>query len=309
MSDTVQGPAGPPDELAIPWIDVTMQQEIAWRDGDIVISVPVKSGTTWTMNIVHQLRTGGDADFADVYAEVRWLEFVPSPDANRDDLLAAFEALPRDRRRAFKSHSSPPDLPYLAPGTGPDVRYLVVMRNPDEAVASMRPFIAGHSDAWFDLWQVPKDEIVGPDLATFVEMLAAPMTGAIFGFLAEWWDLRGNDNVLFVHFNDLKLEHEATVRRIADFLGFEIRDDTLPAILEYTSFPWMKAHEDKFEGRTISEVRLLDSGAMIRKGRIGASAEDGVTPEMSAMIRDLGSRVVTDARALEWCYRGGPLPS
>ncbi len=225
-----------------------MQQEVAWRDGDIVISVPVKSGTTWTMNIVHQLRSGGDADFVDVYAEVRWLEFVPSPDARREELLAAFEDLPRERRRAFKSHSSPPDLPYVAPGTGPDVRYVVVMRNPDEAVASMRPFIAGHSDAWFDLWQIPKDDIVGPDLATFVEMMAAPMLGAIFGFVEAWWELRDNENVLFVHFNDLKLEQEATVRSIADFLGFDVADDAWPVILEYTSFPWMKAHEDKFEG-------------------------------------------------------------
>jgi hypothetical protein len=308
MSDTMQGPGGPPDELAIPWIDVTMQQQVAWRDGDIVISVPVKSGTTWTMNIVHQLRSGGDDDFVDVYAEVRWLEFVPSPTAVRDDLLAAFEQMPHDRRRAFKTHSAPPDLPYVAPGTGPDVRYVVVVRNPDEAVASMRPFIAGHSDAWFDLWQIPKDEIVAPDLESFVEMMAAPMMGAIFGFVAAWWELRDNDNVLFVHFNDLKLDQEATVRSIADFLGFDVADDAWPAILEYTSFAWMKEHEDKFEGRSISEVRLLDPGAMIRKGRIGASAEDGVTPEMSAMIRDVGSQVVTDPRALEWCYGGGPLP-
>jgi hypothetical protein len=309
MSDTMQETGGPPDELAIPWIDVTMQQEVAWRDGDVVISVPVKSGTTWMMNIVHQLRSGGDADFADVYAEVRWLEFVPSPDAARDDLLAAFEQMPHDRRRAFKSHSAPPDLPYIAAGTGPDVRYVVVMRNPDEAVASMRPFIAGHTDAWFDLWQIPKDEIVGPDLAAFVEMLASPMTNAIFGFAASWWPLRGKDNVLFVHFNDLKREPEATVRGVADFLGFQVGADAWPEIFEFTSFPWMKAHEDKFEGRSISTVRLLDPGAMIRKGQIGASADDGVTPEMSAMIRDLGRQVLSDPQALEWCYHGGPLPT
>jgi hypothetical protein len=306
----MQGAAGPPEELAIPWIDVTMQQEVRWRDGDIVISVPVKSGTTWMMNIVHQLRSGGDPDFADVYAEVRWLELVPSPDADRAELIAAFEAMPTDRRRAFKSHSAPPDLPYVAPGDGADVQYVVVMRNPDEAVASMRPFIAGHSDAWFDLWQIPKDDIVGPDLATFVEMLAAPMTGALFGFVASWWPLRHQDNVLLVHFNQLKLEPETTVRRVADFLGFEVADDAWPAILEFTSFPWMKAHEDKFEARTVSgPVQLLQPGAMIRKGQIGASAEDGVTPEMSARIRELGSAVLTDPDALEWCYRGGPLPA
>jgi aryl sulfotransferase len=55
-------PAGPP-----PWINETIQQGIQWRDGDIVVAVPPKSGTTWTMNIVHQLRSGGDALFADIY--------------------------------------------------------------------------------------------------------------------------------------------------------------------------------------------------------------------------------------------------
>ena len=38
--ESVAPPAGPP------WIQPQIQQEIKWRDGDIVISVPVKSGTT-----------------------------------------------------------------------------------------------------------------------------------------------------------------------------------------------------------------------------------------------------------------------
>ena len=62
------------------FISRSIQQQIAWRDGDIVISVPLKSGTTWMMNIVHQLRVGGDPDFVDIYAEVPWLELVPRPD-------------------------------------------------------------------------------------------------------------------------------------------------------------------------------------------------------------------------------------
>ena len=43
------------------------------------MSVPAKSGTTWMMNIVHQLRTGGDPGFKDIYIEVPWLEFVEGP--------------------------------------------------------------------------------------------------------------------------------------------------------------------------------------------------------------------------------------
>jgi aryl sulfotransferase len=296
-------PAGPP-----PWIDDTMQQRIQWRDGDIVVSVPPKSGTTWTMNIVHQLRTGGDPAFADIYVEVPWLEFVPTPDSAPDDLVAAFDRMPRDRRRAFKSHAGPPTLPYHRPGSGIDVRYIVVVRNPDEAVASFRPFIAAHSDAWFDLWQVPKDGIVGPDFETFFNGVGANMIGPwIFGLVGAWWPLRNEPNVLLVHYADLKRDHEGSIRRIRAFLDIEVPDASWPAILEYTSFAWMKEHEDKFEVRTVSTVPLLDPGAMIRKGQVGAAADDGVTPQISAAIAAIGRTILTDDAAFDWCYRGGAL--
>lgn len=298
-------PEGPP-----PWINDTMQQRIAWRDGDVVVSVPPKSGTTWTMNIVHQLRTGGDPDFADIYVEVPWLEFVPSPEASLDDLVAGFDAMAPGRRRAFKTHSAPPVIPFQAPGAGPDVRYVVVGRNPDEAVASFRPFIAAHSDAWFDLWGVPPEGIVGPDFETFFAGMGshalAPM---IFGFLAAWWPLRDEPNVKLVHYADLKREPEETIRAIADFLGFDVPEDRWPAILEYTSFGWMKQQEAKFEMRGAAPVPVLDPGAMIRKGEVGAASEDGITPQISEAIAAIGREMVPYPEALEWCYQGGPVPA
>ena len=66
---------------------------------------PAKSGTTWTMNIFHQLRTGGDPDFKDIYAEVPWLEFKERPDQPDEELLERWKQLPSPR--AFKSHSMP----------------------------------------------------------------------------------------------------------------------------------------------------------------------------------------------------------
>jgi aryl sulfotransferase len=300
--------AGPPTGLP-PWIDPTIQQRIAWRDGDIVVSVPPKSGTTWTMNIVHQLRSGGDATFTDVYAEVPWLEVLPRPGADVTDLVAGFDAMPTDRRRAFKTHAAPGELPFQPAGRGPDVRYVVVVRNPDEALASFRPFIAAHSDAWFDLWQVPRDAIVGPDLETFFAGLGQAIVPMVFGFLAAWWPLRDEPNVLLVHYADLKQEPEGTIRRIADFLGFDVPEASWPTILEHTSFAWMKAHEDKFELRSIADVPVLDPGAMIRKGQLGASAEDGITRAMSDAVATLGAAILADPAAFEWCYRGGAIPA
>ena len=294
-------PPGPP-----PWINETIQQRIEWRDGDIVVSVPPKSGTTWTMNIVHQLRSGGDPSFADVYAEVPWLEFVPGPGRDLDSLVAAFDTMPRNRRRAFKSHAAPPTLPYQRPGAGPDVQYVVIARNPDEALASFRPFIAAHSDAWFDLWDVPRDGLVGPDIETFFAGIGSNMMmPMIFGFLAAWWPLRHEPNVMLLHYADMKRDHEGSVRRIAEFLGFDVLDEQWPAILEYTSFSWMKAHEEKFEICTVADVPILDPGAMIRKGQVGASADDGITPEISEAIAAIGRTILTDSKAFDWCYYGG----
>jgi hypothetical protein len=294
-------PAGPP-----PWINDTIQQKIQWRDGDIVVSVPAKSGTTWTMNIVHQLRTGGDPAFADIYAEVPWLEFVPRPGTSLDDLVAGFDGMRRDRRRAFKTHAAPPTLPYQRPGAGPDVHYIVVARNPDEALASFRPFIDAHSDAWFDLWHVEKAGVVGPDFETFFAGMGShALMPMIFGFLAAWWPLRHEPNVMLIHYADLKRDPDASVRSIADFLGFDVLDTQWPAILEYTSFSWMKQHEEKFELCTVADIPILNRGAMIRKGQVGASADDGVTPEISATVAEIGRTILADPEAFDWCYHGG----
>jgi hypothetical protein len=284
---------------------------VQWRDGDIVVSVPVKSGTTWTMNIVHQLRSGGDPDLRDVYVEVPWLELVPSPGVTREQLVAKFAAMPRDRRRAFKTHSPPGLLPYQKPGGGrKDVRYVVVARNPDEAIASMHPFAHAHTHAWFDLWKLPREAFCKPDFATFYREVARDLfPPALFGFVAAWWPLRHAKNVLLLHFSDMKADHEGSVRKIARLLGFRPTAKQWPKILEYTSFAWMKAHEDKFELRTVAAVPVLDSGAMVRRGVVGAAQDDGMTPEISGDIARVGREILEGDAAFEWFYRGGALPS
>jgi aryl sulfotransferase len=293
------------------WIDPEIQQQIQWRDGDIVVSVPIKSGTTWTMNIVHQLREGGDPNLEDVYLEVPWLELVPAPGTPREALVAQIDNMPTDRRRAFKTHAppAPGPLPYHAPGSGPDVKYVVVVRNPDEAMASLHPFIASHSDAWFELWGMEKAAIAPSEFAAFFEGFGKPMIGEmVFGFVAAWWPLRHQPNVLLMHFSDMKRDHEGSVRKIAEFLDLRPTDEQWRTVLECTSFGWMKQNEDKFELRGVTEVPILKPGAMVRKGKVGAAREDGVTPEIAAEIARIGEGIVRDKAALEWCYRGGALP-
>lgn len=301
MSHAPQG--GPP-----PWINPALQHHIAWRDRDIVIAVPPKSGTTWTMNIVHQLLSGGDAEFFDIYAEVPWIEFVTRPGMPEEELLTRLDRMPVDRPRAFKTHSQPVDLSYAPPGSGKDVRYVVVMRNPEEALVSMKSFLEQHSEAWMDLWQMPRDALCWPDFVSFYQqmVLKSGMHRGLFAFLNAWWPLRAQANVLCLHFSDMVRDHEGAVRRIAAFIGATPTASQWPAILEYTGFAWMKAHADKFDSLS-SEVPPLKPGAMVRKGKAGVSREDGMTDEIARELRQIGAQMCGDGEALRWFYEGGAL--
>ncbi|HLT39015.1 MAG TPA: sulfotransferase domain-containing protein, partial [Enhygromyxa sp.] len=182
-----------PSEAGGIWLNQEIQQKVRWRDGDIVVSVPPKSGTTWTMNIVHQLRTGGDREFEDIYAEVPWLEFVDHPRRTVDEIVARIDNMPAAPRRAFKSHSPPPLLPFVE-----QVEYVVVARNPEEAIASLKPFMDQHTPEWLDLWKLPRETFVTPDFDTFyrASIVSENLPAMLFGFMAQWWPLRHRPNVL-----------------------------------------------------------------------------------------------------------------
>ena len=138
-----------------------------------------------------------------------------------------------------------------------DVKYVVVMRNPEEAVVSFKPFIEAHNPKLWELWGAAemRDKFVKPTFQQFFDECVLPgfpnmppeavppgglLTMLFFGFVNGWWPLRNKPNVLMLHFNDMKADHEGTIRKIAAFLGFAPTPEQWPRELEYTSFPWMK---------------------------------------------------------------------
>jgi hypothetical protein len=292
-----------------PWIRPEIQAKIAWRDQDIVVSVPPKSGTTWTMNIVYQLLTGGDPDFESVYAEVPWIEFLNRPDQTELEIVDLVAAMPKDQPRAFKTHSAPPELPFIEASEDLTVRYIVIARNPEEAIVSFKPFLSKHTEAWFDLWGIPKQAMMRESFADFYADIINDMgmQAMFFGFIAAWWPLRHQPNVLFLHYADMKRDHNASLQKIADFLGLEPNDTEWEKIREYTGFSWMKAHADKFEPIGESSAPVLETGAMIRSGKIGAAQEDGMNKEIAEDILAIGRQICTDEDAINWLYQGGEI--
>ena len=310
-AQTPSQPSGPPKGGLPPWLNPQIQADVAMRDGDIWISVPVKSGTNWMMNIVHQLLTGGDADFDSIYGVVPWPELVERPGQPQREVLDRLAAMPAGTRRVFKSHSAPPELPFIKKaGQGPDVKYIAVCRNPEESLVSFKIFLEKHTDAFYDLWKVPRAALTRPDFATFYREVveAKGMQGMFFGFVAGWWPLRHQPNVLLLHYADIKRGGAKILRRISDFLGTTPTEAQWATVEKHASFEWMKTNQTKFETFPRSVVPILESGAMIRKGQTGAAHEDGMTNEISTQLRAFGAKIVTDPVALAWLYEGGPLP-
>jgi len=292
-----------------PWLNPETQKGVVARDGDIWISAPVKSGTNWTMNIVHQLLTGGDASFDSIYSVVPWPSFVERPGQPPQEILDRLEAMPTSRRRAIKTHAAPPEMPFIKAGTGKDVKYVVVCRNPEEAVVSFKIFLDQHTDAFYDLWKVPRGAMTRPDFGSFYREVFDPrgMQGMLFGFLASWWPLRHEKNVRLMHFADMKRDQRGSIREIADFLGIAPSTAAWAKIDEYTSFDWMKRNEQKFDTLPNTPVRVLEPGGMMRKGKAGASREDGMTDEIAQHLRAVGSKILSDEAALRWFYGGGAI--
>jgi aryl sulfotransferase len=60
----------------------------------------------------------------------------------------------------------------------------------------------------------------------------------------SYWAERANKNVQLVHYNDLKADRDAEMRRIADFLEIEVPERLWPEIVAAASFETMKEQGD-----------------------------------------------------------------
>ena len=97
---------------------------------DVFIVTPPKCGTTWMQQIIHGLRSGGSMGFENINDVVPWLGI------SHVDPRAARATQQTLRPHAFKSHDPLDDVP-------PGARYIVVLRDPVDALVSQYRFFAG----------------------------------------------------------------------------------------------------------------------------------------------------------------------
>jgi len=227
-------------ELHSHHFDSTIWNDLKFRDDDIVIATYAKSGTTWMQQIIAQLLYGPDAEL-EVAEMSPWLDLRVPPKAVK---LPVVEA--QTHRRFLKTH-----LPVDALVFSPKAKYIYIGRDGRDVVWSFYNHHANANQLWYDLLNNtpgrvgPPIERPDPEIHRYFRRWLEEDGYPIWSYwenIRSWWDARGVPNILLVHFNDLKIDMEGEMRRIADFLGCSIPEDRWPAIIEHCSFDYMKRH-------------------------------------------------------------------
>lgn len=271
-------------------------RDVSLRSDDIIIATPPKCGTTWMQGIVASLLwPAGDAPDARPWVDLR-LEPLA-------DLLASLDAI--EHRRFIKSHS-----PLAALPVGSDVRYLLVYRDPADALVSwgnhrekMRPIVMNAAnDAAAADGLAPLPERFDGDYDELFEEWSEYWSPP--RHLALSWDFRDEPNVAFFHYADLYEDLERQMRRIAGFLDIPIDDAAFPAQVLRCRIDEMR---EARRGR--GSDAFIDGGvdSFFHRGGNGRGREL-LTDEQIERVEQHTEDLLS-ADAAEWVMSGGGLPA
>lgn len=246
--------------------DSTLWNNFSFRNDDIIIAAHAKSGSTWAAQIVAQLLFNGQPELCVHDVSVTLDLRVPPPEVKLDILQN------RQHRRLLKSH-----LPVDAIVFSPKAKYIFVGRDARDIIWSLHNHHLQANHLWYDLFN-KSPGLVGPPIEpppadvreywhTWLERDCFPWEN-FWDLVRSWWNLRHMDNVLIVHYADLRRDMPAQIRRIARYLGIPIQEDSFESILKYCSFDWMKQHADLF-APAMGQLWEGGSQTFINKGCVG----------------------------------------
>ncbi len=234
---------------------------------DVFVCSYYKSGTNWTMQIAVQIAHRGNAEFEHIHDLVAW------PDMGVRSRIA----IPLDddgpRRsaatglRIIKTHLPLDALPYSA-----NARFICVVRDPKDV------FVSGY--------HFTRAMILGPLMPTVAAWLDAYLSpdtplGSWARHVASGWAIRERSNVLFLTYESMRADLPAAVDRIAAFMGVELAPAERAAVIERSTFDYMKKIGHKFDSPGAPWGR--STGTMLRRGKSGGSGEL-ISPEQQRRI-------------------------
>jgi len=275
--------------------DNTRWQNFESRENDIYVCTPAKCGTTWTQTIVANLIFAGEDLPMPVMQLCPWVEAVFNPEQQMFDTLSQ-----QNHRRAVKSHSAADGLPWFG-----DAKYIFVGRDARDVFMSMSNHLhrmksVEEMNALAASEDRPEMQAYDGNIHGFYEQWMND-SSQFFDIVASFWARKSQDNLLFVHYNDLKQDLGGGVKRIAQFLGIELTESQYQRVIERCSFEYMRNHPEM-----VGDMEVMFEGGLkgfIFKGTNGRWRE--VLSEEELSVYHSRARQWLPNDAIKWIENGG----
>lgn len=264
-NDEIDSHWGEPSPMHDPYVLSNFQA----RATDVLITTPPKAGTTWMQQILHQLRSGGDDSFSSIDDVVPWLEITRSG-KSWQDILQHFETLPEPR--VFKTHCTAEQTPGIGTAS-----IILTSRDPRDCCVSFYHHIMNMTETARAQAGMPVPESFERHVDQWLEF------SAWYRNVKSWWPYHDHPKVLWLRYQDMKSDLSAILDQIADFLQWDVTTEQKARVLEYSSFDWMKAHDEKFSSQGNDGKPVFKPGKFVRKGKVGGY-RDLMTAEQEQRI-------------------------
>lgn len=233
------------------------------RPEDVFVATQMRCGTTWMQQIVYEIVNRGAGDLGDsgrhLYAISPWIDAISSVSVTDAPVVG------HRPTRIIKTH-----LPTSLCPFGPQARYIYVARHPVSCFASIVDF----NRSMVGPLLPPVDTLA--DWYCSDKMYWLPWPKHVDGWW-RWADTR--NNVLFVHFEDMKRDLGAVLDRVADFLGCALTPGEKARVEAKCRFDYMKAHEEVFE---MAPPTMFSAAS----GEFMASGKEARHEDVTPAVRD-----------------------
>lgn len=193
------------------------------NSSDVILATFPKSGSTWTAYLLHQLRSKGDHDFVNIKDEV--IDITPGHwDISKNPFLLPQRFSPR----TFKTHGSYA----LCPKGG---KYIYIARNPKDTLWSLYCFL-------HDLFGLDERMSLEEFYTHYYvnRFDSGHDIGNPWDHFLGWYPHRNDDNVLWLHFEDLIEDRTTCLRAIAHFMEVELSESEFQLVVERSQMEAMR---------------------------------------------------------------------
>lgn len=226
------------------------------KPDDLLISTYPKAGTTWTQEIVDLILNEGDVDKGlrgPTHVRFPFIELmIPSVACG----LEQANAMPSPRN--LKTHLP---IQLLPPSfLEKNCKIIYVARNPKDNMVSYYHF------------QRMNKSLPAP--GTWEEYFESFMAGKVcwgswYDHVKGWWEAKDQHRILYIFYEDLKMNPKHEIRKLAEFIGKNLDDEVLDKIIHHTSFDVMKQNPMANYSLIPAEIMNHSISPFMRKGEVG----------------------------------------